>query len=144
LDDGYAHICSTKIDRPAKDALSFLSDPLKLSSWAVGMGETIVHDGILIEGFNANINEPIWAKIEVDLKSKTLQYYIGPKAASLVPRIMIRIVAPDVLQEDEACCVVSMITWRQSSMDNARWESLKALHESEIKTVKQLIEAGVA
>ena len=38
-------------------------------------------------------------------------------------------------------CVVSLIAWRQQTMDHARWEGLKAGHESEVRELKRLIES---
>lgn len=142
MDDGRAHICSVGVDCPAAAAIAFLADPDRLSSWAVGMGETTIHAGGTIEGAFPETKQPIWARIEVDRARSTIHYLLGPDRDSLVPRIMVRVVPGEVLDGDPQACVVSMIAWRQETMDDARWESLKSGHESEIREVKRLIESA--
>ena len=141
MDDGRAHICSVAIERPASDAMAYLADPEKLSSWAVGMGETTVHADGAIEGAFSETKQPIWARIDGDPDRSTILYHLGPDPDSLFPRIMIRVVPGSVLGSDPESCVVSMIAWRQESMDDARWEGLKAGHEREVLEVKRLIES---
>ncbi len=55
---------------------------------------------------------------------------------------MVRIVSGDVLEGDPRTCVVSLIAWRQETMDDDRWAGLKSGHEREILTIKRLIEAS--
>jgi len=142
MDDGHAHICSVAVGRPAGDAIAFLADPEKLSSWAVGMGETKVHADGTIEGAFPETKQPIWARIDADPGRGTILYQVGPDPGSLVPRIMVRVVPGSVLGGDPESCVVSMIAWRQEAMDDARWEGLKSGHEREILEVKRLIESA--
>ena len=122
--------------------MAFLADPLKLSSWAVGMGETTVHPDGMIEGSFPGTEQPIWARIDADRERSTIHYHLGSDPDSLVPRIMVRVVSGHVLDDNLGSCVVSMIAWRQESMDDARWEGLKSRHESEIRELKRLIESA--
>ena len=142
MDDGHAHICSIRIDRPAAAAMSFLADPEKLSSWAVGMGETAVYPDGTIEGAFPMTKQPIWARIDADPGRGTILYRLGPDLDSLVPRIMVRVIPGSVLERDPGSCVVSLIAWRQAAMDDARWAGLKAGHEREIREVKRLVESA--
>ena len=141
MDDGYAHICSVAVDRPAADAIAFLADPEKLSSWAVGMGETTIHSDGAIEGAIPGSKQPIWARIDADPGRGTILYHLGPDPDSLVPRIMVRVVPGGDLEVDPQSCVVSLLAWRLASMDDARWEGLKSGHEREILDLKRLIES---
>ena len=141
MDDGHAHICSVAIGRSAAAAMSFLADPEKLSSWAVGMGETTVHPGGTIEGAFPGTGVPIWARIDADPGRGTILFHLGPDPDALVPRIMVRVVPGSVLGRDPGSCVVSLVAWRQEAMHDARWEGLKAGHERELLEVKRLIES---
>ena len=141
MDDGRAHICSVAIDRPAADALEFLADPERLSSWAVGMGETTVHPDGTIEGAFPETRQPIWARIDADPGRGTILFHLGPDPDSLAPRIMVRVVPGSVLERDPQSCVVSLLAWRQAFMDDARWGGLTSGHESEIRELKRLIES---
>ena len=141
MDDGHAHICSVAIDRPAAAAMSFLADPEKLSSWAVGMGETTVHPGGAIEGASPETKQPIWARVDADPERSIILYHLGPDPDSLVPRIMVRVLPGTVLGSDPESCVVSLVAWREKAMDDARWEDLKSGHEREILDLERLIES---
>ena len=142
MDDGWAHVCSVGIDRPAAAAMAFLADPERLSSWAVGMGETTVHPGGLVEGVRPGAKAPIWARIDADPGRSTIHYHLGPDRDSLAPRIMVRVVPGSVLGGDPRSCVVSLIAWRRAGMDDARWEGLKSGHEHEILEIKRLVESA--
>lgn len=122
--------------------MAFLADPERLSSWAVGMGETTVHADDLIEGAFPGTKEPIWARIDADPGRSTVHYHLGPDPDSLAPRIMIRVVPGSVLDGDPRACVVSLIAWRQEGMDDARWEGLKSGHEREIREIRRLVESA--
>ena len=141
MDDGHAHICSVAVERPAAAAIAFLADPEKLSSWAVGMGETTVHPDGMVEGAFPGTSRPIWARIDADPGRGIILYHLGPDPDSLVPRIMVRVVSGSVLEMDPQSCVVSLVAWRQEAMDDARWEGLKSGHEREVLDLKRLIES---
>ena len=106
------------------------------------MGEARVHADGLVEGAFPETKRPIWARIDADMGRGTICFHVGPDRDSLVPRIMVRVVPGDVLDGDPLTCVVSLIAWRQESMDDARWEGLKSGHEREVLTIKRLIEAA--
>ena len=103
------------------------------------MGETVVHDDGLVEGCLAATDEPIFARIELEVERHTIYYHWGSRRDSLVPRIMIQIVPRQVLEGSGESCVISMITWRQDTMTDDRWVGLMSLHENEIEDVKRLI-----
>lgn len=142
VDDGFAHICSVRVDRPAEDAMAFLQAPENLASWAVGLGEAAVHPDGLVEGAFPETKRPIWARIDADPDRFTIRFHVGPDRDALVPRIMIRVVPGDDLDGDARTCVVSLVAWRLETMDDARWEGLKTGHEREILVVKRLIESA--
>ena len=142
MDDGRAHICSAGVDCPAGDAMAFLQAPENLASWAAGMGEARVCADGLIEGTFPETKRPIWARIDADPERCTICFHVGPDRNSLVPRIMARVVPGNVLDGDSRTCVVSLIAWRQVTMNDARWAGLKSGHEREVLTIKRLIEAG--
>ena len=122
--------------------MAFLRAPENLASWAAGMGEATVRADGLIEGAFPQTRRPIRARIDADSERGTICYHVGPDRNSLVPRIMVRVVPGGVLDGDPRTCVVSLVAWRQETMDDVRWEGLKSGHEREILTIKRLIEAG--
>ena len=122
--------------------MAFLRAPENLASWAVGMGEARVHADGLVEGAFPETRRPIWARIDADMGRGTICYHVGPDRDSLVPRIMVRVVPGVVLDGETDTCVVSLVAWRQGSMDDARWAGLKSGHEREVLTLKRLIEGA--
>ena len=122
--------------------MEFLSAPENLARWAAGMGNARVHADGTVEGAFPQTMQPIWARIDADPARCTIHFHVGAEPGSLVARIMIRVVSGDVLQADPRTCVVSMMAWRQASMDDARWDGLKSGHESEILEIKRLIETS--
>ena len=122
--------------------MAFLRVPENLASWAAGMGDARVHADGLIEGTFPGTGRPIWARIDVDHDRSTICFHVGPDRDSLVPRIMIRVVPGEVLEGDPRTCVVSLIAWRQASMDDARWDALKSGHEREVLEIRHLVEAS--
>ena len=122
--------------------MAFLRTPENLASWAVGMGEARVHADGLVEGAFPATKRPIWARVDADMGRGTICFHVGPDRDSLVPRIMVSVVPGDVLDGDSLTCVVSLIAWRQESMDDARWAGLKSGHEREVLTIKRLIEGA--
>ncbi len=143
MDDGRAHICSVAIDRPPAAAMDFLRAPENLSSWAVGMGETTIHPDGTVEGAFPETKQPIWARIDADPGRGTALFHLGPDPGTLVPRIMVRVVAGSDLGGDPESCVVSLVAWREATMDDTRWEGLKSGHEREIRELKRLVESAV-
>lgn len=142
MDDGRAHICSAGVDCPAAVAMAFLGAPENLASWAAGMGEARVHADGWIEGTFPETKRPIWARIDADPERCTICFHVGPDRNSFAPRIMVRVVPGGVLDGDPRTCVVSLIAWRQETMDDARWDGLRSGHEREVLTIKRLIEAA--
>ena len=142
--DGLAHICSTRVACSATDAMAYLRAPENLAAWAVGMGEVTLHADGAIEGAFPGTNQPIWARIDADDERSIICFHLGGDSNSLVPRIVVRVVPGEDLEESARSCVVSLIAWRLASMDDARWQGLKSGHESEILEIKRLIEARVS
>lgn len=144
MDDGFAHVCSAAVRRPSDAALKFLAAPERLASWAAGMGETTVHGDGAVEGAFPDTGQPIWARVVVDRDHHAIHYHLGPDRASLVPRIMIRVVPGELVDGDPRGCVVSLLAWRQAGMDDARWQGLKDGHEREILEIRRLLEEGAS
>ena len=121
--------------------MAFLQAPENLASWAKGMGEARVHDDGLVEGTFPETKRPIRARVDADPDRSTICFHVGPDRDDLVTRIMIRVVSGDVLEDDPGTCIVSLIAWRQATMDDARWSGFKSGHEREIMEIKRLIES---
>ena len=141
MDDGWAHVCSTGIACPAAAAMAYLAAPERLALWARGLGEATVHPDGLIEGAFPGTGEPILARIDADRARSVIQFHLGADRDRLQPRILLRVVPGAVLGRNPDHCLVTLIAWRQESMDDRRWAGLKAGHEEEILVIRRLVEA---
>ena len=63
-----------------------------------------------------------------------VHYHVGTSAARLEPRILAR-----VAKRKRNSCIVSLIAWRDATMDDARWRRLIACHEVEILLIQALL-----
>ncbi len=137
-----SHIATAHLEVPARDAFDFLADPLRLGHWSLGCmqtapaGEDGVHSGrSLFDGSRA------WFHVEADPAALRIVYHVGTRAVRR-PRIEARIVPADVCGLPEGTCYASLIAWRDTGMDDARWHRLCTTHEAEILLIKAQAEAA--
>ena len=83
-----------------------------------------------------------WLRPVGDPERLTVDYHLGSDPQHLVPRIMARVVPGPVTGRSAGRCLVSIVAWRDTGMDDARWRRLVACHEAEILLIKAQIEAG--
>jgi hypothetical protein len=126
-----SHCVSAECAVPARRAYAFLSDGLAVGRWALGsfdarkVGRNLFRGRSLFDGAEVlyrPVGDP--ARLIVD-------YHVGREEASLVPRVMARVV-PSAKQS----CLVMLVAWRDAAMSAARWERLVACHEVEIRLIQ--------
>ena len=136
----YVHLASTQANVSAATAFAFLSDPQKLALWAVGMKEQQVIGTNTVSGVLVASGEQYYCRIDANPALHTIVYRLGASLDNLAPRIMMQVMAGEVLGNDPNICVLSMLAWRSASMDNQRWHDLQTGHEAEILEIRRLLE----
>jgi len=139
--DGLSHITSTRVARPAKAALAFLTNPQNLAAWALTRGEVEILSADLAKGVATGDGSDIYVRIHTPAASDAVYYLVGSDLDNLSPRIMVQVMAGPYIQANEKNCVVSLLAWRSDDWDDDRWQALVEAHESEILQIRDLIEA---
>jgi hypothetical protein len=140
-DDGHAHITSSRVARPAADALAFLTNPGNLALWALTKGDVEILGPDLVKGVATGDGSDVFVRIHNPENSNAVYYHVGGDPDQLAPRIMVQVMAGSHIDTIDECCVVSMLAWRSANWDDARWTALVEAHETEIHQIKDLIEA---
>jgi hypothetical protein len=141
-DDGHAHITSARVERSATDAIGFLTDPKNLKLWALTKGDVEILGSDLVKGIATGDGSDVYVRIHNPENSNAVYYHVGGTPDQLAPRIMVQVMAGPHIDAHDNCCVVSMLAWRSTDWDDARWQALIDAHEIEIDQLKDLIEGS--
>jgi len=135
-----SHCTTTACDTTAEAAFSFLADPTRLGSWALGCwnAETVA-DGV-VRGTSLFDESASYVRVEPDVERLAVDFAVGSDAESLVRRISARVLPGGGL--GYGGCLVTIVAWRPADMTDARWERLVASHAAEILLLKARIEAA--
>ena len=131
---------TTACDATAEAAFSFLADPSRLGSWALGCWNAEpVGDGV-VRGASLFDDAAAYVRVDPDAERLAVDFALGGDTDSLVHRISARVVPGDGLGYEG--CLVTLVAWRPASMTDERWERLVASHAAEILLLKARIEAA--
>lgn len=137
-------ICDTafvRIRRPAADVFAFMSDPGQLSLWSFGTWRTEIDGGGLVRGASIKDGAVIYARVEAHQDQGLIDYHLGDSPDALVPRVYARVTSEEVFGDGNGAGL-TLTAFRAASMDDARWDSLKATHHVELDLVKSALESG--
>jgi hypothetical protein len=140
MTDGLSHCVTIEVAAAAERAYDFLLDGLKLGRWALGAWATEDKGNGLYLGHSLFDGSAAWLKPVGDAARLTIDYHLGGDPRHLVPRIMARVVPGPVTGRPAGRCLVSLVAWRDTGMDDTRWRRLVACHETEILLIKAQIE----
>lgn len=140
--DNLSHCVTTQCEVGAEVALDFLADGIAVGRWALGCFNTLANGNGVFRGVSLFDGQPLLAKPIADRMRMLVEYHVGSDAATLVPRIIAKVVPGPIVGRRADQCLVSLLAWRDASMSDERWARLKATHEAEIWLVKSLLERG--
>ena len=136
-----AHCATALVEVPAEAAYAFLVDPTALGRGSlVGSDRGHVGSGIY-RGRSLFDGGEGWLSIDGDPQRGVIDYHVGT-LQERAPRICARVVPGPVCGLAPSECYVSLLAWRSTSMDEARWHRLCASHAAEIWLIKAQLEAG--
>ena len=131
-----ARLCRARID----DALALLSTAAGLARWNLGLWHTQQQASGLLSGTSLFGGGTGYARLQVDPARGWVDYRVGADAQHLAPRIQARVQAGAELGHAENTCVVTLMAWRSSDMDDARWQRLCHTHTVEIDIIRAELE----
>ena len=125
---------------PADVALAFLSDGLALGRWALGAWNTEAAGGGVFRGRSLFDDCVAYVMPVADPAQAWVDFHVGATPERLAPRIR-AVVAPvgPANAAKPVSCLVTLIAWRDASMDDARWLRLVRCHDTEILLIQALL-----
>ncbi|NKB27690.1 MAG: hypothetical protein GKR99_09100 [Rhodobacteraceae bacterium] len=133
---------SVVIHAPAQDVFDFMADAGKMTLWSFGTWSLTELDDGLFEGRALASNAPILLRIDPDPDRLLIDYHLGDTAATLQPRIYVRIVPGSVTGQGETTATLILTALRDVGMDAERWARMRRAHGFELDVIKDLIESG--
>jgi hypothetical protein len=140
MSDALADAATELVSAPAEAAFAFLSDGRTLGRWAFGCWNTEAVDGGLFRGHSLFDEAPLWVRVDADKQRLVVTFHVGSSAAALSPRIVAMVVPGPRTGRPEGVCLVTLLAWRDTAMDDSRWKRLRVGHAAEILLLKALIE----
>ncbi|WP_089939214.1 hypothetical protein [Candidatus Entotheonella palauensis] len=134
-----ADCASILCDRPAPVVFAFMQDGLKLGQWALGCWNTVEAQPGLYRGTSIIDQQETWVRIEAMPSVWMISYHVGSTPDALQPRIMAKVVPGETLGHPADSSVLSLLAWRDTSMDDDRWQQLRECHRVELRIIRNLL-----
>ena len=131
-------------DRPAPEVFAFMQDGHKLGQWALGCWNTVEPQPGLYRGTSLIDQQVVWVRIDALLSTGMISYHVGSTPDALQPRIMAKVVPGEILGRPASSSLLSLLAWRDASMDDDRWQQLRDCHRVELRIIRNLLQAEPA
>jgi len=138
----HAHCATALVGVAADRAYAFLVDPAALGRWSLGCMDLVDVGGGIYRGRSLFDGGEGFLSIDGDPQRRVIDYHVGT-LQERAPRICARVVPGPVCGLAPSECYVSLLAWRSTSMDEARWQRLCAGHAAEIWLIKAQLESRV-
>ena len=144
-EDPYCHTASISVATPPQTAFAYLADGLQQGEWTLGAtGRRKVGDALFV-GTSIFDDRETYVRIIVVPEHLLVICWVGSAPEALIPRIWIRVVPPEHLEQPEVTCVVSLLAWRPTNQSDESWRLTRATHEAEVFLIRGFLERrGVA
>lgn len=128
------------VERPAALAFEIMSEGLKQGQWTWGsFDRREVKPGLFV-GKSVFSGKDTYVRLDVDRARLIVDYEVGPSEEAMQFRNMSRVIPGDILKMGADKCVVSLLTWRLATQDDAAWAQISTVHEAEMFLIKGLLE----
>ena len=141
ISDAYCHACTCEVQATAETAFGYVSDGLKQGEWTFGSWNRRQVEDQLFLGTSMFDNRDTYIKIDTDPGHFMVYYHIGPDPKHLQLRNMVRVVPGPQIGREPEICLVTLMAWRSSFMNDGRWKQLCVSHETQMFIIKTRIEA---
>lgn len=140
MQDPHCHSSSIMVERPAAVAFEIMSEGLKQGQWTWGSYQRREVKPGLFVGQSVFSGKDTYVRLDVDRARLIVDYDVGPSEQAMQFRNMSRVIPGDVLKMGADKCVVSLLTWRLATQDDAAWAQISTVHEAEMFLIKGLLE----
>lgn len=140
MQDPHCHSSSIMVERPAAVAFEIMSEGLKQGQWTWGSYQRREVKPGLFVGQSVFSGKDTYVRLNVDRARLLVDYDVGPSEEAMQFRNMSRVIPGDVLKMGADKCVVTLLTWRLATQDDAAWAQISTVHEAEMFLIKGLLE----
>ncbi|AXK80838.1 hypothetical protein DW352_10150 [Pseudolabrys taiwanensis] len=140
MQDPHCHSSSIMVERPAAVAFEIMSEGLKQGQWTWGSYQRREVKPGLFVGQSVFSGKDTYVRLNADRARLLVDYDVGPSEEAMQFRNMSRVIPGDVLKMGADKCVVSLLTWRLATQDDAAWAQISTVHEAEMFLIKGLLE----
>jgi len=140
MQDPHCHSSSIMVERPASTAFEIMSEGLKQGQWTWGSFQRREVKPGLFVGQSVFSGKDTYVRLDVDRKRLLVDYEVGPSEEAMQFRNMSRVIPGDLLKMGPDKCVITLLTWRLATQDDAAWTQISTVHEAEMFLIKGLLE----
>lgn len=138
--DPHCHSSSILVQVPAVQAFELMADGVKQGQWAWGSWQRREVEPGLFVGTSVFDGRETFVRLHVDLDRLQVDYDVGRTPDRMQFRNMARVIPGGLLQHGDDKCVVSLLTWRLATQDDAAWQQMSTVHEAEMYLIRGLLE----
>ena len=118
-----------------------MAEPANLSLWSFGTWRTEIDDTGLVRGTSIRDGTVTYVRIKAHPEQRLIDYHVGTEPGTLSPRVFGRVTSEEVFGDGLGAGLV-LAAFRTAEMDDARWNSLAAIHRVELDIVRSALETG--
>lgn len=138
--DPHCHSSSILVQVPAVQAFELMADGVKQGQWAWGSWQRREAEPGLFVGTSVFDGRETFVRLHVDRERLQVDYDVGRTPDRMQFRNMARVIPGGLLQHGDDTCVVSLLTWRLATQDDAAWQQMSTVHEAEMYLIRGLLE----
>jgi len=121
--------------------MAYLADGMKHEDWALGCLERKQLQENLFVGRSLMDRRTTYVRLYPDFENLLIFADVGGSQEELLPRVLIRVIPGDVVDQAPDACLVSLISWRWDMSDDD-WLKMCVSHETEMFIIKSRMESG--
>lgn len=138
--DELCHSSSIEVNAPAEVAFNYLSDGVAQGDWTLGSMQRKQLDADLFSGVSIFNGNELFIRIDADRARLMVFYHVGTDRKNLQPRNVVRVIPGTVIGKTEAVCLVTLLSWRDSTAGDEKWKLTCVSHETEMFIIRNRIE----
>ena len=123
-----SHAATAECAVAAPAAFALLCDGAQIGRWALGAWATEPRGDGLYVGRSLFDGSETWIRPVPDRARLLIDYHVGSGPATLVPRIMARVMPGPQVGRGGGVCLVTLLAWRDGGMSAERRQRLVACH----------------
>ena len=138
--DPHCHTSSIAVAVPADAAFGIMSNGVEQGRWAWGSFDRREVEPGLFVGTSVFDGKQTYVRIHADSTLLLVDYEVGRTKENMQFRNSARVLPGALLGHDPGSCVVTLMSWRLASQNDAAWQQLGTVHEAEMYLIRGLLE----